>query len=81
MIEEALAFREEKILRAEGDAMAYSLRENAYQDAPDLTRFRLRLETVEEVLPPVQKFLRPVRQDINELDLWLLEPNGMDQNR
>ncbi len=81
MIEEALAFREEKILRAEGDAMAYSLRQNAYQDAPDLTRFRLRLETAEEVLPPVQKFLRPVRQDVNELDLWLLEPNGMKQNR
>ena len=81
MIEEALAFRDEKILRAEGDAMAYSLRENAYQDAPDLTRFRLRLETAEEVLPPVQKFLRPVRQDVNELDLWLLEPNGMNQNR
>ena len=81
MIEEALAFREEKILRAEGDATAYGLRENAYQDAPDLTRFRLRLETAEEVLAPVQKFLRPVRQDVNELDLWLLEPNGMKQNR
>ena len=81
MIEEALAFRDEKILRVEGDTMAYSLRENAYQDAPDLTRFRLRLETAEEVLPPVQKFLRPVRQDVNELDLWLLKPNGMNQNR
>ena len=81
MIEEALAFREEKILRAEGDATAYGLRENAYQDAPDLTRFRLRLETAEEVLAPVQKFLRPVRQDVNELDLWLLEPNGMKKDR
>ena len=81
MIEEALAFQEEKILRAEGDATAYGLRENAYQDAPDLTRFRLRLETAEEVLAPVQKFLRPVRQDVNELDLWLLEPNGMKKDR
>ena len=81
----ALTFAGEKVNLASGEAAAmieaYSLRENAYQDAPDLTRFRLRLETAEEVLPPVQKFLRPVRQDVNELDLWLLKPNGMNQNR
>lgn len=81
MIEAALAFKEAKVLRAEGDTLRFGLRERAYQDAPGLTRFRLHLETAEEVLPQVQKFLRPGASDVKELDLWLLEPFGAKQQR
>jgi HflK protein len=81
MSEEAAAFTEEKVLRAEGDALAFSLRAHAYQAAPDLTRFRLHLEVAENVLPQVQKFLRPGTDDIKELDLWLLEPFGAKKAR
>jgi membrane protease subunit HflK len=81
MLEEAAAFTEEKVLRAEGDALAFSLRAHAYQEAPDLTRFRLHLEVAEDVLPQVQKFLRPGTNDIKELDLWLLEPFGAKKAR
>jgi membrane protease subunit HflK len=76
MVESALAFKEERILHAEGDARAFSLRERAYRRSPDLTTFRLHVETLEEVLPRAQKILRPGRKDLREFDLWLLEPPG-----
>jgi membrane protease subunit HflK len=76
MLESALAFKEQRILEAEGDADAFSFREKAYAQAPDLTRFRLHLEALEQVLPPAQKILRPGAADVKEFDLWLLQPFG-----
>jgi HflK protein len=76
MVESALAFKEERILYAEGDARAFGLRERAYRRSPDLTTFRLHVEALEEVLPRTQKILRPGRKDLREFDLWLLEPPG-----
>jgi HflK protein len=74
MIEAAEAFREEKILRAQGDAAAFTLKVEAYRDAPELTRFRLQLETVEEVLPGISKLVRPGADEVGEFDLWLMNP-------
>jgi HflK protein len=74
LVEEALAFREEKILHAEGDAAAFGFQVDEYNRAPELTRFRLHLETAEEVLPRAKKILRPGADDVGELDLWLFEP-------
>ena len=51
MIASAWAFKDEKVLQAEGDALAFTLREKEYRRAPDLTRFRLHLEALEETLP------------------------------
>ncbi|HZA00883.1 MAG TPA: SPFH domain-containing protein, partial [Hyphomicrobiaceae bacterium] len=76
MIESALAFKERRILEAEGDALAFSLRQKEYARAADLTRFRLHLEALEQVLPSAQKILRPGAGDVKEFDLWLLQPLG-----
>jgi HflK protein len=76
MIEKALAFQDERIRRAAGDASGFGLKVDAYRHAPELTRFRLQLETIEAVLPGVQKFVRPGADDVKEFDLWLLEPLG-----
>jgi HflK protein len=76
MIESARAFKDEKVLQAEGDALAFTLREKAYRRAPDLTRFRLHLEALEEILPASQRILRPGRADVKDFDLWLLQPFG-----
>ena len=76
MIESARAFKDEKILQAEGDALAFTLREKEYRGAPDLTRFRLHLEALEEILPASQRILRPGRADVKDFDLWLLQPPG-----
>jgi Cd2+/Zn2+-exporting ATPase len=76
VIEEALAFKEARILRADGEAAGFDLQVDAYRRGPGLTRFRLQLETIEAVLPGVQKFVRPGAADLKDLDLWLLEPLG-----
>jgi membrane protease subunit HflK len=76
MIESARAFKDEKILQAQGDALAFTLRENEYRRAPDLTRFRLHLEALEEVLPAAEKIVRPGRADVKDFDLWLRPPLG-----
>jgi transposase InsO family protein len=70
------AFKDEKVLQAEGDALAFTLREQEYRGAPDLTRFRLHLEALEEILPASQKILRPGDADVKDFDLSLLQPFG-----
>jgi membrane protease subunit HflK len=76
MVEAARAFKDQKILESEGDALAFALREKEYRRASDLTRFRLHLETLENVLPGAQKILRPGAGDLKDFDLWLLQPFG-----
>ena len=76
MIEAARAFKDQRILEAQGDARAFTLREKEYRRAPDLTRFRLQIETLEDVLPSTQKILRPGAGDVKDFDLWLLQPFG-----
>ena len=51
------AYREEKINRAQGDSQRFILQYNEYKKAPDITRKRIYLETMEEVLPSMQKFV------------------------
>ena len=36
--------------------------------------FRLQLETIDAVLPGVQKFVRPGAGEVKDFDLWLLQP-------
>jgi membrane protease subunit HflK len=51
------AYREERILRAQGDAARFRSMATAYRRAPDVTRDRLHLETVERVLAGSEKVL------------------------
>jgi regulator of protease activity HflC (stomatin/prohibitin superfamily) len=76
LIEGALAFRDSKIRTAQGEAAGFGLQAQAYRDAPELTAFRLQLEAIEEVLPGTRKIVRPGERDIDNLDLWLLQPFG-----
>ena len=59
MTEGALAFKEQRIAGAQAGADAFALRLEAYKRAPELTQFRLQLETLEDVLPGMRKFVRP----------------------
>jgi regulator of protease activity HflC (stomatin/prohibitin superfamily) len=76
MVQEALAFRDEQILQTRGEAAGFGLQADAYRAAPDLTTFRLQLEAIEEVLPGTRKIVRPGERDVEQSDLWLLEPLG-----
>jgi len=80
MIESAHAYKDQKILEAEGDAVAFTLRDKEYRRAPDLTRFRLHLEALEEILPAAHKILRPGKGNLKDFDLWLVQPPGSRKN-
>jgi HflK protein len=74
MTEGSLAYKEQRIKAARGDATAFALRLEAYKHAPELTKFRLQIETLEDVLPNVRKFVRPGTGDVRDVDMWLLQP-------
>jgi HflK protein len=76
MVEQALGLKEQQILRAQGDASAFGLKLKAYKQAPGLTKFRLQVESMEETLPGLQKFVMPGAEQIKDFDMWLLQPIG-----
>ena len=57
IIRQAEGYREEKIKRAQGDAQWFLTQYDEYKKAPDITRKRLYLETMEDILPKMNKFL------------------------
>jgi HflK protein len=81
MTEGALAFKEQRIAGAQAGADAFALRLEAYKRAPALTKFRLQLETLEDVLPGMRKFVRPGAGDVKDIDIWLLQPIGSGQSK
>jgi membrane protease subunit HflK len=57
IIREAEGYRERVIKTAEGDAKRFLQQYMEYKKAPDITRKRLYLGTMEEILPTVKKFI------------------------
>jgi membrane protease subunit HflK len=57
LIEEATAFKEQRVLRASGDAERFLSILNAYRLAPDVTRERMHIEALEEILQKVELIL------------------------
>ena len=55
LTESALAYRDAKIAESRGEAERFTALLAAYQSAPEVTRKRLYLETMEAVLPSVEK--------------------------
>jgi HflK protein len=81
MIEQALAFKEQQILHAQGDADNFTLKLGAYRRAPELTEFRLQLESIEETLPGLQKYIMPDAHDVKDFDMWLLQPAALGRGK
>jgi membrane protease subunit HflK len=67
LIEEATGFRDREILRATGEAERFLSVLGAYQLAPDVTRERLHIEALEQVL--------------NQVDLILLDESAMGNSQ
>ncbi len=57
ILREAEAYREQRILRANGDAARFISILTEYEKAREVTRQRMYLETIEQVLPMVRKFV------------------------
>lgn len=57
MVNEAMAYKEAKIIRAKGDASRFSQALSQYRLARDVTKKRLYIETMEEILPGMNKII------------------------
>ena len=69
MIRDAEGFRESRIKRAEGDAAKFTTILQEYQKAKSITEKRLYLETMEKVLPGIEKVIIPDKDSGNMLNL------------
>jgi membrane protease subunit HflK len=69
MLRESEAFREARIKRAEGDVAKFRAMLSEYRKARDVTRKRLYLEAMEEILPGIKKYIVPSDGDGNLLNL------------
>ena len=69
MIRGAEGFKESRIKRAEGDIAKFNTVLKEYRKAKDITRERLYLETMEKVLPGVEKVIIPDKDSGNMLNL------------
>ncbi|MDP2952552.1 MAG: HflK protein, partial [Chloroflexota bacterium] len=56
-IKAAEAYKEQRILRSQGDAQKFTKVLKEYQKAPGVTRQRLYLETIESILPGIDKIV------------------------
>ncbi len=69
MIRKAEGFRESRIKRAEGDVAKFKAIVKEYVKAKDVTKERLYLEAMEEILPGIDKYIIPNGKDGNLLNL------------
>ena len=75
MIRDAEGFKESRIKRAEGDATKFTTILKEYNKAKSITEKRLSLETMEKVLPGIDKIIVPDKESGNMLNLLNLNPN------
>ena len=69
MIRDAEGFKESRIKRAEGDAAKFTTILKEYRKAKSITQKRLFLETMEKVLPDIDKVIIPDKDSGNMLNL------------
>jgi membrane protease subunit HflK len=77
MREQAMAYKRARIIEARGEAARFEALLAEYQQAPEVTRRRLYLETMEEILPGVEKVV--VEPDtVNMLPMLPLGGQGIE---
>jgi len=81
IVREAEGYRERVIKTAEGDASRFLQQYAEYKKAPDITRKRLYLETMEEILPTVKKFIMDNKKGNGVLPILPLGGNLMGDNK
>ena len=76
LMEAAEAFKETRVAQATGQAERFVAVLQEYEKAPDVTRQRLYLEAMEEILPGVTKFIVDADNGGNLLQLLPLNENA-----
>ena len=78
MIRDAEGFKQSRIKRSEGDAAKFTTILKEYRKAKSITEKRLYLETMEKVLPDIEKIIVPDKNNGNMLNLLNLN-TGKDK--
>ncbi|EPR43679.1 HflK protein [Desulfovibrio sp. X2] len=83
IINEAQAYKQSKILKSQGDASRFTAILGEYQKAKDITKKRLYLETMEEILsnPDVEKTILPEQTASRTLPFLPLTESGRAKAR
>lgn len=81
IVREAEGYREQKIKKAEGDAKRFISQYDEYKKAPNITRKRIYLETMEEILPTVKKFIMGNEKGSGVLPILPLGGNPFGGNK
>lgn len=76
MIREAEGYKKARIARAEGDVAKFSAVLKEYRKAKGVTETRMYLETMEEILPRIEKIIIPDAKSGNLINLLNLKPQG-----
>ena len=76
IIRGAEAYKAERVKRAQGDADKFLAILKEYEKAKDVTRKRLYLETMEQILPEIRKFVIDPKAGGNLLQFLPLEEGG-----
>jgi modulator of FtsH protease HflK len=77
--EEAEAYKQARIIEARGEAARFAALQTEYAMAPEVTRRRLYLETMEEILPDMEKMI--VESDaVNMLPMFPLGQSGVGRS-
>ena len=78
MINEAIAYKEKRIAEAKGDVANFIQILEKYEHGREVTRVRMYLETMEEVLPGIEKYI--VDSEGNLIKFLTLEKNPVLKN-
>ena len=76
MIRDAEGFRDSRVKRAEGDAAKFTTILKEYNKSKSITEKRLYLETMEKVVPDIEKIVVPDKDSGNMLNLLNLFPGA-----
>lgn len=76
----ATAAKTERINIANGEATRFTNKLTSYSLSPDVTRTRLYLESLEKVLPNINKFILSAGLETDSTDLWLTNGQTSGQN-
>ncbi|WP_367567656.1 FtsH protease activity modulator HflK [Lacrimispora sp.] len=74
-VAEAQGYKEQKIKNAEGDAASFTEKQAAYSASRGVNEFRMYMETMDKILPNVQKILLGGNVRIDNAELWISNLN------
>ena len=75
IIKEAESYSKGLVNLSMGESQSFDDQRQSYGIAPETTRFRLYIETLETVLPGIRKYVKPPKGKVENLDLYMLDQN------